>query len=58
MNNTGQLKVPVVKWLSFLEIDTMTLVQILDKAVFISHSSNTFEKSINPTILLLAMGKF
>ena len=32
-------------------------VQILDEIVYISHSVNTFEKSINPTILLPAPGK-
>ena len=32
-------------------------VQILDKAVCISHHSNTFGKSLNLTILLPAIGK-
>ena len=32
-------------------MDTVTLVQIMDKTVYISHSANTFEKDINPAIL-------
>ena len=32
-------------------------VQNLDKAVCIPHSTNTFRKSMNPTILLLVMDK-
>ena len=34
-----------------------TRVQTLDEAVCISHSANTFGKSINPLILPSAMGK-
>ena len=37
------------------EMDTAILVQILDKAVCISHSSNTLGKGENPTILPPAM---
>ena len=32
-------------------MDTVTQVQILDEAVWISHSANTLEKGMNPTIL-------
>ena len=35
----------------------VTKVQILDKAVGISHSANTFGKDMNLTILPPAMGK-
>ena len=31
--------------------------QIQDKTVLISHSTNAFEKGMNPTILLPVMGK-
>ena len=31
-------------------MNTVTRVQILDKAVYISHSSNTSEKGMNRTI--------
>ena len=34
-----------------LEVDSATRVQILNEAVSISHSANTFEKSMNPTSL-------
>ena len=34
-----------------------TQVQILDKAVFISHNANILGKDINPIILSLVMGK-
>ena len=34
-----------------------TRVQILDKAIGISHSINTLEKGMNPTILSSSMGK-
>ena len=33
------------------EMDTVIRVQILDKAVYISHSTNTLGKGMNPTIL-------
>ena len=36
----------VLKWLSSLEIDTMTQVQNLDDAVFISKIDNTPRKKI------------
>ena len=38
-------------------VDTGTQVQNLDEAVCISHSANTLEKSMNPTILHPAKGK-
>ncbi len=40
-----------------LEMDTVTQVQILDEAVFISHNANIFGKGMHPTILSPAMGK-
>ena len=40
-----------------MEMDTVTQVQILDKADCISHSINTFGKGMNPIILPPAMGK-
>ena len=46
------MEVPVVKWLSLLEMDTATRVQ--DD---ISHSTNTLGKGMNPIILPPAMGK-
>ena len=49
--------VPMIKWLSSLEIDMATQVQILDKAVCISYSTNIFRKGMTPTSLLLVMGK-
>ena len=38
-------------------MDLATYVQILDEAVWISHSSNTFGKVMHPLILFPAMGK-
>ena len=38
-------------------MDMATQVQILDKAVGISHSANIFGKGLNVTILSPAMGK-
>ena len=38
-------------------MDTVTQVQILDKAISISHNANTIWKAMNLTILPLAMGK-
>ena len=38
-------------------MDTATQVQILDKNDFISHSTNTLGKGMNPIILPPAMGK-
>ena len=38
-------------------MDMVIGVQILDKAVCISHSANTLEKGKNPTILSPAMSK-
>ena len=39
-------------------MDTVTRVQIMDEAVCISHSANTFGKGMNPTILSSAIGKY
>ena len=39
------------------EMDTVTWVQILGKAVCILHSADTFGNSILPTILTPALGK-
>ena len=50
-------QVPLVWWLFSYEMHTETKVQIFDKAVCISHSSNTLGKAMNPTILFLAMSK-
>ena len=38
-------------------MDTVTWVQILDEAVYISKSANTFGKGMNPIILPPAMDK-
>ncbi len=38
-------------------MDKVTRLQILDETDFISHSTNTFGKSMNPIILPPAMGK-
>ena len=38
-------------------MDMATQVQILNKAVYISHSTNTLGKGMNPIVLLSAMGK-
>ena len=38
-------------------MDTETRVQILDKAIYISPSAKTLQKTMHPTILLPAMGK-
>ena len=51
------MAVPVVNWLSSLDMDTATRVQILDESDCISHSTNTLGKGMNPIILPLAMGK-
>ena len=39
------------------ELDTATRVQIMDETDFISHSTNTLGKGMNPIILPPAMGK-
>ena len=39
------------------EMDTATRVQILDEADYISHSTNTLGKGMNPIILPPAIGK-
>ena len=51
------MEVPVVKWLSSKEMDTVTRVQTLDETDCISHSTNTLGKGMNPIILPPAMGK-
>ena len=40
-----------------MERDTVSEVQILDEAVYISDYANTLEKDINPTILSTDTGK-
>ena len=44
-------------WLSSQDVDTTTRVQILDEPDYISHSTNTLGKGMNPNILPPAMGK-
>ena len=36
-------------------MDTLSQIQLLEKAVYISQSANTFGKGINPSILPPAM---
>ena len=48
--------VRVVKWLSSLEMDTATRVQILAETDCISHSTNILGKGMNPIIFPPAMG--
>ena len=43
--------------LNIVEVDSVTHVHMLDEAVFISHSTKSFEKGMNPTIFPPAMGK-
>ena len=38
-------------------MDTVTQVQILNKAVYISHNVNNFGKRLHPNILSLVMGQ-
>ena len=38
-------------------MDSVTRIQILDKAVGISHHTNTLRKDTNPTILPLVMDR-
>ena len=38
-------------------MDTVSRVQIFHESACISHSTNTFGKGINPTILAPAIGK-
>ena len=47
----------VKKWLSSCEVDAVTRVQNLDKAVCISLSANTLGKGMNPAILTPAISK-
>ena len=51
------VEVLMVKQLLLLEMDMATQVQILDKAVCISHSTDTFEKGRHPTIFPPAISK-
>ena len=51
------MEVPEVQQLSSQEMDMATRVQILGETDYISHSTNTLEKGMNPIILPLAMGK-
>ena len=44
-------------WLSQQEDDSGSWVQILNEAVYNSHSINTLGKGMNPSILSLAMCK-
>ena len=44
-------------WLLLCEMDTMTRIQILAKAVNNSHSANTLKKGMNPTIRPPTMGE-
>ena len=41
----------------FAEMDSTIRVQILDETDYISNSTNTLAKGMNPIILPLAMGK-
>ena len=41
----------------YQKMDTATRVQILDETAYISHSTNTLRKGMNPIILPPAMGK-
>ena len=52
------LGVFVVQWLSSLEMDTATRVQILDETVGVSHCANTLRKGMNSIILPPAMCKW
>ena len=51
------MNVNELRWLSSLEVDTATRVQILDDTDCISHSTNTLGKGMNPIILPPATGK-
>ena len=53
------MEVPVVQWLSSLEMDMVTPVQILAETDCISQNTNTntLGKGMNPIILPPAMGK-
>ena len=51
------MEVPVGQCLSSQDVDTTTRVQILDEPDYISHSTNTLGKGMNPNILPPAMGK-
>ena len=45
------------KLLSSQDVATTTRVQVLDEPDYISHSTNTLGKGMNPNILSPAMGK-
>ena len=40
-----------------LEVDLASQIEILNKAICILQSTNTIAKVVNPTILLLRMGR-
>ena len=42
----------------YCSVDMAIQIQIMDKVIYISHSTNTYEKGINPTILPSALGKY
>ena len=42
---------------AIIEMNMLTSVQILNKAINISYSANTFRKGMNPTIFPPSMGK-
>ena len=46
-----------MQYLQSWEMDTSLRVQILDEAAYISHSTDTLGKSMNPIILPSALGK-
>ena len=46
-----------MRWLLSSKMDMVTKVQFLDEAVWISHSTNTFRKGGNPTILSPTVGQ-
>ena len=52
------MEAPVAEWLSSDKEDLNAQVQYLEKAVCISHSTNTLGKGMNTTILLPAIGKW
>ena len=57
VSNGYTMKALMAQQLSLQEIDSATQVQILIKAVCISHSTNTLRESMNPTILPSATDK-
>ena len=51
------MEVLMVQWLSLLEMDTAAQVQILDEAVCIFHSADTFAKGMDSTIMTPTVSK-